>query len=425
MNRPLWLTAIALTLIIGGTTVLHSSGITSAAYSLIKNAGSALTQRPTLNFVSGTTCVDNAGANRTDCTSSGGGSSFYQTIQTAGTPLAQEPVLNFAANVTCTDNPGVATNCTPSGSSGSGSGGISTYSAPAITLPAAGTTFFPPGGGGLPSSTESNVSVGTPAVPIGPGFYVNLSAAIGTGNTIAFTIRDAGASTAITCTISGAGTTCFDTTHTFTPTAGDKLDIQAVTTGIVAIAPTIVIAYATGSAGGGGGGAIPHHQYYVAAIASGSAGFSSTWNNNSVGTSFLSSTGFGVMGAFGSGGTSTSQPPAITAFLPSTWTGSITMSVDALTSTNDTGNFSLTPEFFCIPNGTDIGAAATWTVGSNVAVAAPGGAGTGFYREKIVLTYSGSGCSAGQSIQLGIFRPSGDTYAHNIVVIGADVSITY
>lgn len=52
--------------------VLPGSSITQSAYNLIENAGSALTKRPTLNFVNGG-CADNAGSNRTDCTISGGG----------------------------------------------------------------------------------------------------------------------------------------------------------------------------------------------------------------------------------------------------------------------------------------------------------------------------------------------------------------
>lgn len=39
----------------------------------VQSAGTPLTMRPTVNFAGTTTCVDNAGANRTDCTSTGGG----------------------------------------------------------------------------------------------------------------------------------------------------------------------------------------------------------------------------------------------------------------------------------------------------------------------------------------------------------------
>jgi hypothetical protein len=70
---------------------------------------------------------------------------------------------------------------------------------------------------------------------------VQLSAALGVGNSAVFTWRDAGASQALTCTISGAAaTTCTDTTHSFNAAQGDELDIQIVTSGTPA-AVTLVI----------------------------------------------------------------------------------------------------------------------------------------------------------------------------------------
>ena len=56
---------VLLILVIG--TSLVGSGIAPSAYNLIENAGSALTQRSTLNFVNGG-CADNSGSHRTDCT---------------------------------------------------------------------------------------------------------------------------------------------------------------------------------------------------------------------------------------------------------------------------------------------------------------------------------------------------------------------
>ena len=52
----------------------------------------------------------------------GGGTIYYQTIQNNGTPVAQEPVLNFVSGVTCVDDAGVRTNCTASGGGGVGPG---------------------------------------------------------------------------------------------------------------------------------------------------------------------------------------------------------------------------------------------------------------------------------------------------------------
>jgi hypothetical protein len=47
-----------------------------------------LTVRPTLNFGAGATCVDNSGANRTDCTFSGGGSGSVVLTSGSGAPSA-------------------------------------------------------------------------------------------------------------------------------------------------------------------------------------------------------------------------------------------------------------------------------------------------------------------------------------------------
>lgn len=149
---------------------------------------------------------------------------------------------------------------TGGGGGGSSGGGVLGYSASALTLPSAGTTFLAPVGGALASATEANVTANAPAAAAISNMYVSLSAAPGTGNSITFTFRDAGSSTAVTCTISGtSATNCHDSTHSFTPIVGDALSIQVVTSGTVTIAPAINIISEYGVSGGGGG--------------------SSTWNN--------------------------------------------------------------------------------------------------------------------------------------------------
>ena len=140
------------------------------------------------------------------------------------------------------------------GSGGSAGGGVLGYSGSALTLPTAGTTFLAPVGGALASATEANVTANAPAAAAISMLYVSLSAAPGTGNTITFTYRDAGSSTSLTCTISGASaTTCNDTSDSFTPTVGDALSVQVVTTGTVIITPTIKIIAEYGVTAGGGG----------------------------------------------------------------------------------------------------------------------------------------------------------------------------
>lgn len=148
-----------------------------------------------------------------------------------------------------------AWSCTAiSGGGGTEGGGVLGYSATGIILPTAGTTFVPPVGGAIASTTESNVTAKAPAAAPVSNMFVSISAAPGTGNTIAFTFRDAGSSTAVTCTISGAtATSCQDVTHTFTPVVGDALAIQIVTTGTVIIAPNVKIIAEYGVTGSGGG----------------------------------------------------------------------------------------------------------------------------------------------------------------------------
>lgn len=178
-----------------------------------------------------------------------------------GTNGTAGQVLSDSGVATCPTLPaGAPTVChqlawIAAGGGGSGGGGVLGYSATALTLPTAGTTFLAPIGGALASTTEANVTANAPAAAAISNMYVTLSAAPGTGNTIAFTFRDAGSSTAVTCTISGASaTSCQDATHSFTPVVGDALAVQVVTTGTVVIAPAIKIIAEYGVTGGGGGG---------------------------------------------------------------------------------------------------------------------------------------------------------------------------
>ena len=134
---------------------------------------------------------------------------------------------------------------------GGGGGGITVYSG-ATAL--AATLYFPIGGGSLPSATEAQAGTFSPTASTVSNFYVNLSAAPGLGNSIVFTWRDATVSQTLTCTISGAvATSCSDLTHTFTTVAGDKIDIQAVTTGTIAGTPVLIMSASFGGGGGGGG----------------------------------------------------------------------------------------------------------------------------------------------------------------------------
>lgn len=187
------------------------------------------------------------------CGSGGGG----VNVQVNGSAIGAATTINFAAGTNVTQSgSGSGTVTVTTNSTGGATGGATNgYSAPAVTLPTAGTTFIPPVGGGLPSSTEANVQWIAPVTATLSDMTVVLSSAIGLGNSIAFTFRDGGSSQTVTCTISGSSAkTCTDLTHSFSVTQGDLLDIQIVTTGTVVAAPNVQIGYEYGGGGGGGGG---------------------------------------------------------------------------------------------------------------------------------------------------------------------------
>lgn len=129
--------------------------------------------------------------------------------------------------------------------------GIITYSGPSLTF--SGTQYFPIGGGGIASSTETNVDLDSPAAATIQNFSVQMSAAPGVGNTVVYTWRKNATGTTLTCTITGASqTACNDTTHTITVVQGDLMDIQAVTTGTIVGTPTVVMGTQFGIAASAG-----------------------------------------------------------------------------------------------------------------------------------------------------------------------------
>ena len=231
-----------------------ASSVSGFAINLIQNAGSALPQRPILDCSTGMVCTDDPTNNRTLLTASGSGFA----VQIGGTPLTGLTTLNLVGGTNLSivpTNAGGTYNATFN-ASGSASGGASIgYSAPAVTLPAAGTTYVPVAGGGLPSATETNVQWIAPLTSTFSDLGVLLSSAIGAGNTITITARDNATAQSVTCTISGAtAKTCTDSTDTFNVAQGDLLTYSLTTTGVVAVAPTITIAAEYGGGGSSGGG---------------------------------------------------------------------------------------------------------------------------------------------------------------------------
>lgn len=137
------------------------------------------------------------------------------------------------------------------GSSSGGGGGVLTYSGPTLSI-LTGTSFCPVGGGGSCSATETNVDIDSSAAATVSNLYVQLSTALGVGNSVVVTWRDNATSKAVTCTISGASaTSCNDTTHSFNVANGDLLDYQMVFTGTIVVTPTITIMSAFGTSGVG------------------------------------------------------------------------------------------------------------------------------------------------------------------------------
>lgn len=174
---------------------------------------------------------------------SGGIQSAYNLAEANGTPTAKRQTLNFIDGTGTTavvaDSGGVTT-VTFNTSGSSGGGGLTVFSGSAVALTA--TVFAPIGGGAIPSTTEANVQVKSPAAATVANLAVSLSAAPGTGNALAITWRKASASQTLTCTITDPAVSCVDNTHTFTVAQGDLLDITLVPSGTIVATPVIVIA---------------------------------------------------------------------------------------------------------------------------------------------------------------------------------------
>lgn len=82
---------------------LQPSAAPTTAGHVIANAGTALTQRPILNFAGNLAATDNAGAGRTDVAFTGAAG---HVIDANGTALAQRGSLNFIGGAVATDNAG-------------------------------------------------------------------------------------------------------------------------------------------------------------------------------------------------------------------------------------------------------------------------------------------------------------------------------
>lgn len=213
---------------------------------------------------------------------------YYVDVQSAGagtiTITPATSTINGAATLAITTGQSariISTGANYIALLGGGTGGGSTtgpgipvYSGISPTL--TGTVFFPIGGGVIASGTEASVNTPAPFAATISNFYVTLSAAVGMGNSVVFTWRKAGASQTLTCTVSGTGaggTTCNDTTHSFSVAAGDLIDIQAVSSGTIVVTPVVLMTVQYGSGAGGNAATQPGVQsgsYLSCADATGS-----------------------------------------------------------------------------------------------------------------------------------------------------------
>lgn len=133
--------------------------------------------------------------------------------------------------------------------SGSGGGGVVTYSDNGVTV-TANTYFAPIGGGGAPQTTEGNVDVASPAAATVANLQVGISTTLGAGTSVVVTLRDTTTTgdTALTCTInSAATTTCQDVTHSVNISKNDVIDWKIVTSGTIVGTPTVTISAAFGT----------------------------------------------------------------------------------------------------------------------------------------------------------------------------------
>lgn len=283
---------------------------------------------------------------------------------------------------------------TPAGGGGSG-GGTFNYSDNGVTV-TANTYFIPIGGGGIPQTTEANVSVPSPSALTVANLQVSVSAAPGTGNSYAITLRDGGSSKAVTCTISGASaTTCSDTTHSFNVGSGDLIDWQFVSSGAIITTPTITITANNGTSNVG--------VTSVATTSPITGGTISTSGTIACATCVAaSSPGVGIAHFAGSTQTVTSSPVSLSAdvsgTLPNTSVGAITLATGtsvSLTAPRQyyvcTGTCTVTPPVpvagyeFCVMNGDNVSTVITMAaLGSsaryeNTARTAYGTAGTGTF----------------------------------------------
>lgn len=231
--------SVPFSLISGGTNTTATMNCGTGCFMTFGGSGAI-----NANQINGTAI---ATANTPVLATNGGDQIVAATRAGAGTVVAMTTALGAAGNCANWNANGVGDSGSPCPGGSGGGGGVVTYSGPTLSL-LSGTAYCPVGGGGACSATETNVDIDSPATATVSKLYVQLSQALGAGNSVAVTWRANASSQTVTCTISGAvATSCNDTTHSFTATTGDLLTYQLIFAGTIIVTPTITIASAFGT----------------------------------------------------------------------------------------------------------------------------------------------------------------------------------
>ena len=98
-----------------------------------------------------------------------------------------------------------------------------------------GSTMFAAATGiGQATAVESDIEMLSPNASLtAKDLAVKTSAAPGLGNTVTVTVRAEGADTSVTCTVSGLGTTCSNSSASATVNAGSRVLLKLTSTGTI------------------------------------------------------------------------------------------------------------------------------------------------------------------------------------------------